>query len=114
MFVVSSKTLVDATLHIAPVTDDRPIQEYGCISLLAYDERIPPSIIDVGAVADWCPRCFDGGRPAPSVEGLDTYLALLNLASTAPPLPPAPTVPTAAGTRPLAGSGDPGAVRPEP
>src|SRR5258706_3617758 len=67
MFVASSKTLVNATQHVAPVTDDRPIQEYGRKSLLAYDERIPPSIIDVGAVADWCPRCFDGWRPPPSV-----------------------------------------------
>ncbi len=113
MFVASSKTLVNATQHVAPVTDDRPIQEYGRKSLLAYDERIPPSIIDVGAVADWCPRCFDGGRPAPSVEGLDTYLALLNLAYTAPPLAPAQTVANGAGTRPIAGSGYLGAVVPE-
>jgi Flp pilus assembly protein TadD len=47
------------------------------------------------------------------VEGLDTYLALLNLAYTAPPLGPAQTVATGAGTRPIAGSGYLGAVIPQ-
>ena len=110
MFVASSKTLVKATQQAAPVTDDHPIQEYGRRSLLEYDERMPPSLVDVAAVADWCPACFQGGRPAPAVEGLDTYLALLNLAYTAPP---APSAPAGAGPRPIAGSGYLGAVIPE-
>ena len=113
MFVGSSKTLVNATRDVTPVTDDRPIQEYGRKSLLEYNEPIPSSIIDVGAVADWCPRCLDAGNPAPAVEGLDTYLALLNLAYTAPPRGPAQAVATGAGTRPIAGSGYLGAVIPE-
>jgi spermidine synthase len=112
MFVASSRTLIDATRNVAPVTDDHPIQEYGRKSLLAYDERIPPSIVDVGSVADWCPTCFDGGKPAAPVEGLDTYLALLNLAYTATPLGPAQTVADGAGARPIAGSGYLGAVVP--
>jgi spermidine synthase len=112
MFVASSRTLINATRDVAPVTDDHPIQEYGRKSLLAYDERIPSSIVEVGGVADWCPTCFEGGRPAPPVEGLDTYLALLNLAYSAPPIAPAQTVPTGAGTRPIAGSGYLGAVIP--
>ena len=113
MFVGSSKTLVNATRDVTPVTDDRPIQEYGRKSLLEYNEPIPSSIIDVGAVADWCPRCLDAGNPAPAVEGLDTYLALLNLSYTAPPRGPAQAVATGAGTRPIAGSGYLGAVIPE-
>jgi spermidine synthase len=112
MFVASSRTLINATRDVAPVTDDHPIQEYGRKSLLAYDERIPSSIVEVGGIADWCPTCFEGGRPAAPVEGLDTYLALLNLAYTAPPIAPAQTVATGAGTRPIAGSGYLGAVIP--
>ena len=112
MFVASSRTLINATRDVTPVTDDHPIQEYGRKSLLAYDERIPSSIVEVGGVADWCPTCFQGGRLAPPVEGLDTYLALLNLAYSAPPIAPAQTVPTGAGTRPIAGSGYLGAVIP--
>jgi spermidine synthase len=110
MFVASSKTLVRATQQAAPVTDDHPIQEYGRKSLLEYDERMPPSLVDVAAVADWCPACIKGGRPARAVEGLDTYLALLNLAYTASP---APSAPAGAGPRPIAGSGYLGAVIPE-
>ncbi|HEY3161179.1 MAG TPA: tetratricopeptide repeat protein [Vicinamibacterales bacterium] len=113
MFVGSSRTLVNATRDVAPVTDDRPIQEYGRRSLLEYDEPIPASIVDVGAVGDWCPRCLDAGNPAPAVEGLDTYLALLNLAYTAPPRGPARAAATGAGTRPIAGSGYLRAVIPE-
>ena len=36
----------------------------------------------------WCPRCFDGGRPVPSVAGLDAYLALLREAYAASPAAP--------------------------
>jgi predicted membrane-bound spermidine synthase len=113
MFVASAKTLVHATQGVAPVTDDKPIQEYGKKSLLDFDEGIPPSIIGVGDVAAWCPTCMVGGKPAPIVEGLDSYLALLKLAYTAPPIAPAQTVRTGAGTRAIAGSGYLGAVIPE-
>jgi len=113
MFVASAKTLVKATQGAAPVTDDKPIQEYGKKSLLDFDEGIPPSIIDVGDVARWCPTCMVGGKPAPIVEGLDSYLALLKLAYTAPRIAPAQTVRTGAGTRAIAGSGYLGAVIPE-
>jgi len=50
---------------------------------------------------------------APIVEGLDSYLALLKLAYTAPRIAPAQTVRTGAGTRAIAGSGYLGAVIPE-
>lgn len=112
MFVASAATLANATRGVEPVTDDRPIQEYARKSLLEADEGIPPSLVAVEEVAAWCPSCFSGGKPAPLVEGLDTYLSLLKLAYTAPPLGPAQTVATGADRRPIAGSGYLGAVIP--
>jgi len=112
MFVASSARLAAATRGVEPVTDDRPIQEYGKRSLLNSDEGIPPSIVDVRDVATWCPTCFVNGKPARIVEGLDTYLAVLSLAYSATPLAPAQTVPTGEGHR-IAGSGYLGSVVPE-
>jgi tetratricopeptide (TPR) repeat protein len=111
MFVASADTLTSATRTVAPVTDDRPIQEYGRKSLINFDEGVPLSIVNVGEVAAWCPACVVDGRPAPIVAGLDTYLAVLNLAYRAPRLAPAQTVATGA-VRPIAGSGYLGAVVP--
>ncbi len=112
MFVASATTLADATRDVRPVTDDRPVQEYGRKSLLNFDEGMPPSIVKVSEVASWCPTCFVGARPAPTVEGLDTYLSVLDLAYKAPRLAPAQTVAPGAA-RPIAGSGYLGAVVPQ-
>jgi Tetratricopeptide repeat len=112
MFVASATTLRTATRDVRPVTDDRPIQEYGKKSLLNFDEGVPSSIVNVGDVAAWCPACLVGGKPAPIVEGLDTYLSVLTLAYTAPRLAPAQTVASGA-SRPIAGSGYLGAVVPQ-
>ena len=112
MFVASATTLATATRNVRPVTDDHPIQEYGKNSLLDFDEGVPAAIVNVSEVTAWCPACFVGGRPAPIVEGLDTYLSVLNLAYTAPHLAPAQTVATGAG-RPIAGSGYLGAIVPQ-
>jgi spermidine synthase len=112
MFVASADTLMNATRDVAPVTDDRPIQEYGKKSLLNFDEGVPSSIVNTGEVAAWCPACFVGDKPASIVEGLDTYLAVLRLAYSAPRLAPAQTVATNAG-HPIAGSGYLGAVVPQ-
>ena len=68
-----------------PVSDDRPIQEYGVRSLLDFGDAVPPSIVDLNDVIAWCPACFAGGKPAPLVDGLDTYLALLERAYVASP-----------------------------
>ena len=79
-FVGSAQTLADATREVEPVTDDRPVQEYGVRSLLNVSRVVPGAVVDLGRIAEWCPRCFSGGAPVPSVQGLDTYLALLGLA----------------------------------
>jgi spermidine synthase/tetratricopeptide (TPR) repeat protein len=113
MFVASAQTLAKATRDVAPVTDDRPIQEYGKRSLLDFDEGLPPSIVNPTDVASWCPGCFVDGTPAPLVEGLDTYLALMNLAYKAPPVGVARTVPAGTPARSIAGSGYLGAIIPE-
>jgi tetratricopeptide (TPR) repeat protein len=113
MFAGSAQTLTRATRGVVPVSDDRPIQEYAKRSLIDDDEGVPPSIIDVGDVAAWCPACFANGQPVPLVEGLDTYLALMNLAYTAPPIGAAQTVPAGTPGRTIAGSGYLGAIVPD-
>jgi tetratricopeptide (TPR) repeat protein len=79
-FVASARTLADATASAPPATDDRPIQEYGVRSLLDFGETAQAPLVDLSRVSDWCPRCFENGRPAGPAEGLDLYLALMNRA----------------------------------
>jgi spermidine synthase/Flp pilus assembly protein TadD len=84
-FVGSPETLAQATRETTPVTDDRPVQEYSVISLLNQGNSVPASVVNLTDVAAWCPACFVGGKPVPLVEGLDTYLALLDRAYAASP-----------------------------
>ena len=82
-FVGSAQKLAEATRDSPPVSDDRPLQEYGVKSLLNFGEAVPASVVDLTQVAAWCPKCFVDGKPVPLVEGLDTYFALLDRAYTA-------------------------------
>jgi spermidine synthase len=111
-FIGSAGMLAEATRDAPPVTDDRPIQEYGVVSLLHAGDAVPASLVDVSRITDWCPRCFLDGKPL--VEGLDTYLELLNLAYTAAPhdVANARSLATRAG-RTIAGSAYLGAIVPE-
>jgi len=84
-FIASSRTLQEATRDATPASDDHPIQEYDVRSLLNLGEAVPASVVDVSQIAWWCPRCFVDGAAAPIVDGLDTYLALLDLAYNASP-----------------------------
>jgi predicted membrane-bound spermidine synthase len=84
-FVGSARTLENATRGLAPVTDDRPLQEYDVRSLLNFSRVVPGSVVDLAAIPDWCPRCFVNGGPAPLVSDLDTYMALLDVAYRAAP-----------------------------
>ena len=78
-FVGSAETLARATRDSQPASDDRPLQEYGVRSALDSGMRgVPAALVDLSAASAWCPRCFDGDRPAPAAAGLDTYLALLD------------------------------------
>jgi spermidine synthase len=80
-FLGAPQTLADATRDIVPVTDDRPLQEYGVQSLLsAVRGGVPAPLVDVARLADWCPRCFAGDARRTTVDGLDEYLALLDRA----------------------------------
>jgi spermidine synthase len=110
-FVGSAQTLADATRDVMPVVDDRPRQEYGVRSILAFGHGVPSSAIDVDRVADWCPRCFSDGVPAPDVEELETYMALLKVAYAASPAEAA-RARNAAG-RTIAGSAYLGAIVPD-
>ena len=86
-FIGSARTLAEATRETPVVTDDRPLQEYAVRSPLVLEKRdVPTSVIDLGRVADWCPRCFVDGKPAPLADGLDAYLGLLGRAYMVPAL----------------------------
>ena len=79
-FAASAPTLAAATERSLPLTDDYPISEYMLQSRLRH-HLIPADLFEmrpVAAVADWCPRCFDGGRPAPGLELLPIHLRILS------------------------------------
>ena len=112
-FVAPAHTLESATREAMPVTDDRPIQEYGKRSLIDFGEGgISPSVVAVREVASWCPDCFSGGKPSPLVAGLDTYLALTEIAYRSQPSDNGRIAGVAKG-RTVAGSGYLGAIVPE-
>jgi hypothetical protein len=113
-FVASAATLTRATQASAPVTDDRPLQEYGVRSAIGSSLMgVPASLFNLGEVAAWCPTCFHGDEPVAAVAGLDLYLALMEQAYTAP----VPDVVAAAeagnGQRTILGSRYLGAVVPD-
>jgi spermidine synthase len=113
MFVGSAQTLAAATRGVVPVTDDRPVQEFGVRSLLNLGESVPGSVVALGSVAEWCPKCFDNGMPVKVVEGLDLYLALLNRAYAATPDEGARIRAAADNGRRIAGSAYLGSVVPD-
>ena len=80
MFVGSKRTLARATATASAMTDDRPLQEYAVRSTGAPAHGTPASLLDIGSLPLWCPRCFDGDRLSPFVPRLDTYLTLLDSA----------------------------------
>jgi tetratricopeptide (TPR) repeat protein len=84
-FVGSAATMRLATGGVEPVTDDRPIQEYGARSLLNLGNAVPASLVDLRDVDAWCPKCFADGAPAPLARGLDTYVQLMQMAYAASP-----------------------------
>jgi spermidine synthase len=118
-FVAPAAALAAATRGVTPVTDDRPLQEYGKRSLVDFGEGgIPSSLIAVKEVAAWCPRCFSDGRPVAGIGGLDAYLALAELAYRTPRSGSDPRARlggrTPAGqTRLIAGSGYLGSIVPD-
>jgi spermidine synthase/Flp pilus assembly protein TadD len=112
-FIGSARNLADASRDSPPVTDDRPIQEYSVGSLLnTARSEVPPSasLLDLTQVPAWCPRCFVDGKPVPLVEGIDTYLALLDQFYSAPAFEAAPAP---FGARTIDGSAYLGAILPE-
>jgi len=112
-FVAPARTLESATRETMPVTDDRPIQEYGKRSLIDFGEGgISPSVVAVREVASWCPDCFSDGKPSPLVAGLDTYLALTEIAYRSQPSDNGRIAGATKG-RTVAGSGYLGAIVPE-
>jgi tetratricopeptide (TPR) repeat protein len=113
-FVGSAQKLAAATRDTAPVSDDRPIQEYGVRSLLNFGEAVPASVVDLRQVAAWCPACYVDSKPVPLMEGLDMYLALLDRAYMASPVEMARArVLADRETRVIAGSAYLGAIVPE-
>jgi tetratricopeptide (TPR) repeat protein len=113
-FLGSPRTLREATRDATAASDDHPMQEYDVRSLLNLGEAVPASVVDLSQVASWCPRCFIDGVPAPTVDGLDMYFALLDRAYSASPSELA-RVRRLAGPQPrvIAGSAYLGAIVPE-
>jgi predicted membrane-bound spermidine synthase/tetratricopeptide (TPR) repeat protein len=112
-FVGSARRLAEAARASAPVTDDRPIQEYSVWSLLntgLSPGPASPSLADLTQIPEWCPRCFAGGKPVPLLEGIDTYLTLLDRFYTAPSVQPPPGP---YGARTIEGSAYLGVILPE-
>ena len=113
-FVGSASTLTAATRDAEPVTDDRPLQEYGVRSLLDFGRVVPGSVADLSLVGDWCTRCFVAGGLAPSVRELNTYVSLIALAYGSSPAEAAATRRLAERERRvIAGSAYLGAIVPE-
>jgi spermidine synthase len=84
-FLGSPETLARATRGLSPVSDDRPLQEYGVRSVLATGTTgVPAALVDLPAAAAWCPRCFNGEQSTPAASGLDAYLALMDEAYHSP------------------------------
>src|SRR5947207_3178412 len=118
-FIGSARNLADATRNTPAASDDRPIQEYSVRSLLGsgVPARVSSSapLIDLSQIPTWCPRCFVDGKPVPLVEGIDTYLTLLDEFYTEP-AGQTPGVAEAArpyGSRIIQGSAYLGAILPE-
>jgi Flp pilus assembly protein TadD len=112
-FIGSARNLADASRESPSVTDDRPIQEYSVGSLLnAAGRDVPPSasLLDLSQIPAWCPRCFVEGTPVPLVDGIATYLTLLDQFYSAPAVAAAPAL---FGTRTIDGSAYLGAILPE-
>ena len=112
-FVGSAATMREGTASVAPMVDDRPVQEYGVRSLFSPDTTGLMAVTDLSRAAEWCPGCYRDGQPTGLAEGLDVYLSLLAVAYGAPAgdfarirgLPP--------GERVVAGSAYLGAIVPE-
>jgi tetratricopeptide (TPR) repeat protein len=84
-FLGSARTLDQASRSFIPVSDDHPLQEYSVRSLLNFDSTgVPPSVVDLGRITEWCPTCLVSGKPVALVDGLDTYLAVLARAYLVP------------------------------
>ena len=113
-FVGAAGTLTAATRTSVAVTDDRPIQEYGVLSGLSTGlQGVPAALFDLAAVASWCPRCFENGRPVPEVSDLDAYMGLLREAYEAPVAAVAAAAISGQGHRTFLGSRYLGTVLPD-
>jgi predicted membrane-bound spermidine synthase len=113
-FVASGETLARATSTSPPVTDDRPVQEYGVRSgLTAGLQGVPAALFDVTNVAAWCPRCFEPTHARRGAANLDLYLRLLQQAYVAAPAALRRRTATPGEPRRILGSAYLGAVVPD-
>jgi predicted membrane-bound spermidine synthase len=76
-FVASAPTMRRVASLVPPLSDDRPVLEYGDP---AYQRRftLPPSLFDLRDAASWCPRCVSP-RDAPPDDAPESYAAHLAL-----------------------------------
>jgi spermidine synthase len=60
----SAASIGVATQHAAPVSDDRPLLEYGAAAWRS-DRRLPADLFSLDDVAAWCPVCRSPALSAP-------------------------------------------------
>jgi tetratricopeptide (TPR) repeat protein len=74
-FVASADTMRRASALAPPVTDDRPLLEYGAVRY-SREAGLPADLFDVRGAARWCPGCF-APHAAPPGEGPQSFRAYL-------------------------------------
>ncbi len=60
MLAATPAAIEGAIVDAPPVSDDRPVLEYGSW-LLGRDRQLPADLFSVSGVRRWCPRCYEGG-----------------------------------------------------
>ena len=73
-YVGSSRAMEHVAADAGPVTDDLPLMEYSSVTYRGVTV-IPEELFELESVQEWCPRCFDDGRPIAELAHLEAYLA---------------------------------------
>jgi spermidine synthase len=76
-FLNAQSALKKATQKVLPISDDYPIMEYSTFHGQCKDRLFPMVIINLDMVTKWCPGCFKGSEPDPSIRNISKYFYFL-------------------------------------